>query len=493
MLRKTLLVATCLLCTWSTVFAVQATSRPLPGEVTAALARAKVPRDAFVALVQEVGQPSARLAWQPERAVNPASLMKLLTTAAALDLLGPAWTWSTPVWLQGTVHRPQGVLEGNLVIKGSGDPKLVVERLWLLLRRVQQLGVRDIHGDIVIDRSAFAAAPQNAGEFDGEALRPYNVQPDALLLNFRSLLITFTPDVPHGVASVTIEPPLAGLLADAVVPLTSGPCDDWRSALKADWSDVARLRFAGGFPAACGETQWPVADVDPASYDERLLRGLWHEMGGTVSGKVREGSAPLDPPTFTQTSPPLADVIRDINKFSNNAMAQQLFLTLALAQRGSGSPQAAREVLQEWAALRFGPQATRGLVVDNGSGLSREGRVSALLLMQLLQSAWASPAMPELMSSLPLVGVDGTLRRASGGLGRAHLKSGSLRDVAGVAGYVVAASGRRYAVVAVINHPHAGAARPALSALVEWALHDGSLKASVKASERIARRPGHGK
>jgi D-alanyl-D-alanine carboxypeptidase/D-alanyl-D-alanine-endopeptidase (penicillin-binding protein 4) len=184
----------------------------LPADVAAALDRAKLPRDALVAVVQEVGAGSSRLSWQPLRPVNPASLMKLLTTAAALELLGPGWSWSTPVWMQGTVH--EGVLEGNLVIKGSGDPKLVLERVWLLLRRVQQLGVREIRGDIVLDRSAFDAIEGNPGGRRGPA--SHNVQADALL-NYRSLLITFTPDA-RGVAIVAVEPTLAGVRADATVP-----------------------------------------------------------------------------------------------------------------------------------------------------------------------------------------------------------------------------------------------------------------------------------
>jgi len=451
----------------------EAAQRVLPSEVEAALDRAKVPRDALVAVVQEVGASSPRLAWQAQRPANPASLMKLLTTDAALELLGPAWTWSTPVWLHGSVQNPgpQGVLEGNLVIKGSGDPKLVLERMWLLLRRVQQLGVHEIRGDIVLDRSSFAPIAQGPADFDGDPLRPYNVQPDALLLNYRSLLLTFTPDALRGTAAVTVEPALAGVRGDANVPLSSGPCDDWRGALKSDFTDASRLRFNGSYPLACGEKQWPIAYVDPKSYNERMLLAMWREMGGVISGSVRDGTAPPSAPSFVQTSPPLAEVVRDINKFSNNTMAQQLFLTLGAMQAGTGTPEAAREVLYQWAANRLGP-AAQGLVIDNGSGLSRDSRASAALFARLLQNAWASPVMPELMSSLPVSGVDGTMQRAKGSPGRAHLKSGSLRDVAGVAGYVLSNGGRRYVVVAIINHPNANAARPALDALVQWTAGD---------------------
>jgi D-alanyl-D-alanine carboxypeptidase/D-alanyl-D-alanine-endopeptidase (penicillin-binding protein 4) len=458
------------LAAWLAVTApAQAAPRALPAEVEAALERAKVPRDALVAVVQEVGAASSRLAWQPEQPVNPASLMKLVTTYAALDQLGPAWSWTTPVWLQGPVR--DGVLDGSLVIKGSGDPKLVLERVWLMLRRVQQLGVREIRGDIVIDRSAFSAAEQNPGDFDGEALRPHNVQADALLLNYRSLLVTFTPDPARGVALVSAEPALAGVRADTTVPLSGAPCDDWRGALKAELTDPARLQFAGSYPGACGERQWPIAYVDPKSYNERMLLALWREMGGTLTGSVHDGPAPSAPPSFVLSSPPLAEVVRDINKYSNNAMAQQLFLTLGYLQRGNGTPEAAREMLQQWLAARFGAAAD-STVIANGSGLSREGRTSAGLLARLLQSAWASPVMPELVSSLPVLGIDGTMQRARSSLGRAHLKSGSLRDVSGIAGYVLSASGRRYVLVAIVNHPNAGAARPALEALVQWTAGD---------------------
>ncbi|HEX6362963.1 MAG TPA: D-alanyl-D-alanine carboxypeptidase/D-alanyl-D-alanine-endopeptidase, partial [Albitalea sp.] len=462
MLGRTCFFASIALAAWlSLQVPAKAVAAALPVEVDIALAAAKVPREALALVVQEVGAARPHLALQADEPVNPASLMKLVTTAAALDLLGPTWNWTTPVWLDGPVH--DGVLEGHLVIKGSGDPKLTFERVWLLLRRVQQLGVRQIRGDIVLDRGAFGGPELDPAAFDGAPLRPQNVQPDALLLNFRSLLIGFVPDAARGVATVVAEPPLAGLQVDASVPLSDGPCTNWRGALKADFSDPAHLRFAGSYPRACAEQQWPIASIDPRHYNERMLLGLWREMGGTISGIVRDGTAPMAPASFALTSPALPELIRDVNKFSNNVMAQQLFLTLGFVQRGEGTPDAARAVLHHWLLSQFGASALN-VVIDNGSGLSRETRLSARLLAQVLQAGWASPAMPELVASLPLAGMDGTMRRARGGFGRAHLKTGSLRDVAAVAGFVHAESGRRYVLVAIVNHPNANAARPALDA-----------------------------
>ena len=470
-----------------------ALAQNLPPDVDAALARAKVPREAVTLLVVDAeGQQPPRLSHRATVAVNPASVMKLVTTYAALDLLGPAYAWRTPVFVDGAVR--EGTLFGNLVIQGRGDPKLVAERLWLLLRRVQGLGIHTIAGDIVLDRSAFELMPADPASFDGEPLRPYNAAPDALLLNFKSVVMTFVPDLSANTASVQFEPPLDGVQMQASVALLNGKntgnseCGDYRGALKADFSDPARIRFAGAYPASCAEKVWPVAYADPASYAVRAVAGLWREMGGKLGGMVREGRGlavavkPLLEPVFEFSSPTLVEVVRDINKYSNNVMAQQVFLTLSLPARaqnvGLGSApalpatrEASREVLRRWWQARIGPDDAPTL--DNGSGLSRQERISAQALARLLQTAYRSPLMPELMSSLPIVGIDGTLKRSrSVSSGSAHLKTGSLRDVSAVAGYVHAASGKRYVLVAIANHANASAARPAFEALLDWAVKD---------------------
>ena len=455
----------------------QSHAQDLPPEVEAALVRAKVPRDAVTMLVVDAdGARPPRLAWRPQVPVNPASIMKLVTTYAALDLLGAAYSWSTPVYVEGTVRN--GVLNGNLYIKGQGDPKLVLERVWLLLRRVQGLGITSVSGDIVLDRSAFEATVDNdPGAFDGEPLKPYNAAPDALLINFKSVVMTFVPNVNGATpqtAQVSYEPPLVGVAVSPTVSLQPlGECGDWRSALRADFSDPNRIRFAGAFPAACGEKSWSVAYADPRTYAGRAIGGLWAEMGGRVGGQLRDGRVPVGlKPAFEISSPPLAEVICDINKYSNNVMAQQLFLTLGLTQKGQGTFEASRSTVAQWWRERIGTGEAPP-VLENGAGLSRDGRISAAALARMLQIAWRSPVMPELVASLPALGVDGTLKKRSlRSGGAAHLKTGSLRDAAGIAGYVDGASGRRYVVVAIANHANAGAARPAFDALVDWATQD---------------------
>lgn len=451
--------------------AAQAPVSNLPAAVRAELQRARVPESALAVVLQEVGRGRTALAVNHEQAMNPASLAKLVTTYAALDQLGPAWTWSTPVWLQGRIV--DGVLDGQVVIRGSGDPTLVIERVWLMLRRIQQAGVREIRGDIVLDLGAFAIPPGDPGDFDGEPHRPYNVRPDALMLNYKSIVYTFTPEPALRRARVATVPTLG--TPETSVPLADGPCADWRGALKAGFDADGVLRFAGAYPASCGERSWPLADPQPQTYNGRLLAALWREMGGRLTGRVREGAAPSnEPPSFEVISPSLAEVVRDINKFSNNTMAQQLFYTLPAQATPMvpATPEVARAHLRQWLQRQLGEAAVRDVLIDNGSGLSRETRLPARLLAQLLQQAWSSPVMPELMASLPVAGLDGTMRRARSANGRAHLKTGSLRDSAGVAGYLLSDSGRRYVIVALINHPNANAARPAIEALLQWAQRD---------------------
>lgn len=445
------------------VFAFACHAQALPPAVEAALARAKLPRDAFVAVVVDAADSKAppRLSHRADIGVNPASVAKLTTTFAALDLLGPAYTWRTPVFVDGAIEG--GILQGNLYIKGQGDPKLVAERLWLLLRRVQGLGIRTIAGDIVLDHSAFEVPPQDPGAFDGEPLRPYNASPDALLVNFKSVLMTFTPAGSR--AMVQVEPPLAGVQFPPDVPIARNGCGDWRSALQADFTQPARVRFAGGYGAGCGERQWPVAYADPANYTVRAVGGMWQHLGGGLKGQVRDGFVPAGLlPAFEVSSPPLAEVIRDINKYSNNVMAQQVFLTIALQRSSPATFDAAREAVGAWWRERIGGEPP---AIQNGSGLARDERITAAQLARLLQAAWASPLMPEFVSSLPLAGIDGTLRRSTAP-GSAHLKTGSLRDVHGVAGYVEGAGGKRWVLVAIANHPNAGAVQDAIDALVTW-------------------------
>jgi D-alanyl-D-alanine carboxypeptidase/D-alanyl-D-alanine-endopeptidase (penicillin-binding protein 4) len=449
---------------------------PLPPSVKQALRQAQVPPEALSVLVQPLGDgaPRARLAHRDSEAMNPASVMKLFTTWAGLQLLGPDHVWRTRIYTEGRVH--DGVLHGPLYVRGSGDPKLVLERAQALIEQVRAAGVQDIRGDVVLDNSVFEVSPRSE-PFDDEPLRPYNVAPDGLLMNFRSVIYTFTPDEASGRARVRSEPPLAGLEVPAEVPLIAGPCGDWRSGLKADFGDALRPRFAGGYPSRCGERPWPVAFAAADQYAPRMFEALWRQAGGRLGGQVRWGRVPASAQALVQhDSLPLRQIVADINKMSNNVMAQQLFLSLSSEMGAPGRLQASRLRLSRW--WRAGFADAPEPVIDNGSGLSREERSTARSIVRLLVQARRDPLGPVFSDSLAVAGVDGTVSRMaermpqSPLIGRAWLKTGSLRDVVSVAGYVQGESGQLYAVAAIINHPLAAQARPALDRLLDWTARD---------------------
>jgi D-alanyl-D-alanine carboxypeptidase/D-alanyl-D-alanine-endopeptidase (penicillin-binding protein 4) len=451
-----------------------AQSAPLPASLREALASAGVPASAVGVYIQEIGAAQPLIEHNADRAMNPASAMKLLTTLAGLELLGPNYTWRTEAWVDSTLTGD--VLHGNLMLKGYGDPKFTIEDLWLFLREIRARGLREIHGDLVLDRTFFAVEPSDPAHFDNDAARPYNVGPDALLLNFKSVRLEFLPQQDSGTVTILPLPDLPQISIVNQLTLGGGSCEFWAERLQAN-PEPTRLTFTGVFPRGCGAKEKSYSLLSPNEYAFALFQQLWRELGGILSGRVRDGTVPESARLLaTWDSAPLAEVIRDINKFSNNVMARQLFLTLSLAADNPPvSTDKAARAMREWLArshLDF-PE----LQVENGSGLSRSERISPRHLGELLLYAARSPLMPEYAGSLPIPGVDGTLRRRLAGspaIGQAHLKTGYLDGVRAIAGYVVDSRGRTLVVVSIINHPQALNAQGFQEAVVEWAWSRGA-------------------
>ncbi|GAB2180098.1 D-alanyl-D-alanine carboxypeptidase/D-alanyl-D-alanine-endopeptidase [Denitratisoma sp. agr-D3] len=441
----------------------------LPPTVSKALAAANIPQGAVGVVVQEVGATSPRLSHNAQQAMNPASVMKLVTTFAALETLGPAATWKTQVL--ATAPIVDGVLVGDLYLRGSGDPKLTGERFWLLLRQLRARGLREIKGDLVLDRRAFANT-EDGGSFDDQPMRPYNVGPDPLLLNFKVLRLGLRPDPAQKALAVTPELLPDNLDIVNLIKLGNNGCGDWKEALRTDLSrhgNRFRLVLTGSYSVSCGERVWNLSVLPHDQYIVGLFRLLWREMGGELLGDVRDGAVPDDARVLAESeSPTVAEVVRDINKYSNNVMARQLFLSLA-PQPGASADMAGKAV-GRWLTERglVFPE----LVLENGSGLSRKERIAPASLARLLLAAWDSPLMPEFMASLPLTAVDGTMKKRLGNegvAGRAHIKTGTLDGVKTIAGYVQDRNGKMVLVVFLVNHANAALAQGAQDALLQWA------------------------
>jgi D-alanyl-D-alanine carboxypeptidase/D-alanyl-D-alanine-endopeptidase (penicillin-binding protein 4) len=408
--------------------------------------------------------------------MNPASTMKLVTTFAGLQLLGPNFRWQTILY----ADREPGYdgMVGNVYLQGHGDPKLVPEEMAKLVINAQRAGVTTIAGDVVLDRSYFAEGLDNGITIDGEVQRSYNVSPDALLYSFKTLSFKLAPDPSGNGVGVSVTPALAQLRVDNRLALSNGRCGDWREraapVITPQTDGTVMASFEGVYPADCGEQVLNVAALSHNDFTGGGFVAEWQANGGTFARPpvVRAGRVPR--PAFViarHRGPSLADIVRDINKYSNNVMARQLFLTIGaeLDKNSSATTARSAQVIRRWLS-RQGLDMP-GLVLDNGSGLSREERISAYDMARLLQQALASDVGPPLLASLPVLGVDGTLRNRltrSNAAGSGYLKTGTLADVRALAGYVDAMDGARYVVVSFINHANASQAQAAHDALLEW-------------------------
>jgi len=441
----------------------------LPPEVLSALKAAQISPANVAVVVQPVDAKTPLIAHNAGQPMNPASVMKLVTTYGALNLLGPAWTWKTGALSDSAAV--DGNLPGNLYLKGSGDPRFAIEHLWALLRQLRVRGIRHIAGDIILDRSVFAVPAVDPGAFDDKPMRPYNVGPNGLLINFQAVRLTL--QTAAGQPKLLLETPSAGLSIDNRLRTADGACSsNWKDLISirlVPGNGGNRLEFSGSYAAACGEKNLNLSPLTADAQADALIRALWQELGGTLGGTVHGGTTPPTATTIVEhESPPLADIVRDINKFSNNVMARQLFLTIG-NDTAPATPERARQRLLDWLdgrGLHF-PE----LNIDNGSGLSRQARISAGSLNRLLLDAWKSPVMSELESSLPIVGIDGTMKKRLNGsqaTGRAHIKTGTLDGVKTAAGYALDARGERYAITFLINAPRAQAGSAAIDALLVW-------------------------
>jgi len=447
----------------------------LPASVSRILAAYDMPSDGFSAYIQETSQDRPILAFNADTPRNPASTIKLLTTYLALEALGPAYRWKTESYLTGALN--DGVLTGDLAIKGYGDPYLVTEKLWLFMRQMRQRGLQHVRGDLLIDNSYFEIKPTDAGEFDGQPFRTYNVVPDASLVNFNAIQFIFRPDPVMKNVSITADPVPANLEISNQLTLTSGRCGGYQNGINVAVAEIpkaTRVTFSGNFGRDCRQYSLSRSVMQTPEYVYGVFKDIWESSGGTIQGRLRTAALPDDLDVFVSVdSPQLSELIRLINKWSNNVMTRHILLTMGVERFGPPGTvekgrQAAIEHLSEL-GLDF-PE----LELDNGAGLSRETRISTRNLGRLLLAADKSLFRAEFVSSLALAGLDGTMRRRFRNdelTGRMHMKTGRLDNVVAMAGFLRSRSGREFVVVSINNNTdaHRGAGEEAQTALIRWA------------------------
>jgi D-alanyl-D-alanine carboxypeptidase/D-alanyl-D-alanine-endopeptidase (penicillin-binding protein 4) len=447
----------------------------LPPGTRAALTRHGVPEAAVSIVVRDLASGTSLLQLNAAMPRAPASTMKVLPTWAALDLLGPAYAWKTRAYGDAPVAR--GVLKGNLYLQGGGDPLLTIERWWRFVNDLRQTGLRVIEGDIVIDQTRFTALDERPEDFDGKFWRTYNVLPDALLVNWQSSDFTIRPSDDGRGIDLSIRPFPEGLVVDNRVTLASGRCVGRNNQVSyaIEPERPERVIASGRLSASCGPQSQRLAIMDAAHYAYGTFVTLWRQSGGQFrGGMLRAPTPPAARLLLTHESEPLSEIVRVTNKYSSNMMARSLVLAIAAEMNGTPATAAAGE------ATIVGWLKTRGLdfpelVIGNGSGLSRDARISADSMAKLLMGARESRYAPEFLTSLALGGLDGTLQKRFQSVedpSRIRMKTGTLKDVSAIAGYVVGRSGKTYAVVVFVNHPGAqnGIGEPIQASVVDWVL-----------------------
>jgi len=470
----------------------------IPQTVASSLERNQIPKEAISISVVEIepgppGKHSAKniLGWRASEAMNPASTMKLITTLSGLDILGPKYRWHTNIYTDGFIR--QGTLKGNLYLQGTGDPKLIPEELAKLMKDLQNLGIQRIDGNLFFDRSAYSPSAMEHNTIDGESLRAYNVPPDPLLYAFRTLSFQLGKSRTADFIDISYSPTLSGLKIDNQMQLVDRSCDNWKSGIRfnldlaegATTNQPFLAQFSGAFPNACKGVNYNVVALDANTFLTQGFTAAWEQAGGVwvqpPTGK--NGTVPLAARLLLQFEGiTLGEDVQDINKYSNNVMARQLLLTLALEKMGKPATTSNGElVVQSW--LKQNNLEFSGLVIENGSGLSRNEAISAENLNRLLLTARNLPVSDAFYNSLPIAGTDGTMRnRLMSQLRKflhlkkkpeARIKTGSLADVRAISGYVVSKSGKMYAVTSFINHPNAWRGLEAHDQLLAWLLEDG--------------------
>ena len=445
----------------------------LPPQVERVLTGHGISADDVSIVVQPVDATEPILSHLADVPRNPASVMKVVTTWTALEVLGPAYTWPTEVYFLGDFDGKE--LLGDLVLKGYGDPYLVLEELWKLLRALRRVGLEHISGDLVLDDSYFDVDEGDPGAFDGQPYRAYNVVPNALLLNFKAVNFQFLADPVNGRVNIATDPILSNLDIRNDLELVDGPCTGYQAGISfnhADAKTLDKVVFDGGFSRRCRPYSMSRTVLQHDTYAFGLFQSLWREVGGRLGGSVRREIVPADAMrVMIWQSRPLGEVIRSINKNSNNVMTRQLLYTLAAEQFGApGTRENGIKAVREFLTSRGLDDSS--LTLTNGAGLARDEKVSARLLADILRAAQQSAYAPEFIASLSLGGMDGTTRGRFGetsGNGRMHVKTGRIDHVSALAGYVHA-PGKDYVVAIILNtqDAHRGPGQELEEAVTRW-------------------------
>jgi len=451
---KTLCLALVLSISSNQAMAAQPIYLNLPQEIQQLLRSKGMSPWGMSAYVQAIGSPRPLISHNAQVARNPASVMKVLTAYVAIGVLGPNYRWPIEITTNGSLQG--GVLSGNVYIKGYGAPDFDTKGLREMLRELRRKGIHTIQGRLIFDDTFFNGPKIDPGAFDGKPYSSYNAQPDALMFNERRS--TFSASRRGNKISVSTSTPAHNLRLVNRIKRAKRSCKV-RTSVKRGRGDKVTITFSGYMARRCRTRGFTMAVTDPANTMYSAIQRIWkRELKGNINTQFMVGATPANARTVhVHYSKSLAELLPTVVKDSNNVMARQLMRSIGAKRYGApGTPKKGAEAIDDY--LRSQGLDFPELRIENGSGLSRYARISTENISHLLTKAYRSPHRDVLLRSMAVAGVDGTMKRrlrSSAVRGRGFFKTGTLRDVRGIAGYINAADGRTYVVSILHNDPRA--------------------------------------
>lgn len=389
------------------------------------------------------------------RLLRPASTLKIITTAAALALLKPEFVFETALFADAPIDA-DGIIPGNLYIQGRGAPDLVGEAWWLIARKLADLGLRRVQGDLIADDAYFDRTRRPPGWPALGADSWYNAPIGALSCNFNVVTVHVLPSpLLGGRPDLTLEPTASFFQVRNRATTGTQP-----TAIAVDRSfeegqnslAVSGTIRRGGAPVVLHR-----AVEEPALYALHTFRDIARGSGITIGGALSTGLVPEGARTlYRHESRPLSALLVDMNKNSNNFMAEMIMKTLGAQFVGApGTTAAGLDMVRAYlSGIGLDPSAT---ALADGSGLSDDSRVTARLLAEVLARAQQDFEVgPELLASLPIGGADGTLNDRFVGEQahrRVRAKTGRIAGAIALAGYAANRDGRRFAFAILANQP----------------------------------------
>ena len=439
----------------------------IPHDLAQRISHIPLSKNNYSIFIQSTNDSSPIASWNAHTKRSPASVIKLLTTYSSLLELGYDYRWETKFYYTGTLKR--GILNGDFVVKASGDPTLKTADVDEIVENMKAQGIRRVLGNIVIDKSIFKVSSRNNSGFDKNRYSPYNAMPDAMMFNQRKSTLCVTPQGRR--ISINKDVPDASYKIVNKLKSVKGSCRGSRS-----WPRVSikknTMIFSGKISRHCPDRRVCKVVTKPHLSFYYTLKSKMKKSGITIKGRLKlHKTSRYAKYLFSHYSAPLEEIISITAKKSNNVFARQLLLTLGAKKYKQPSTlskgrNAIEKILNQHYILEKGKT-----FIDNGSGLSRVSKITAQSLGNLLNHAYLTYGQ-RWMDTLSIAGIDGTIKRRfrnSSVFARAWMKTGTIKRVANIAGYVEGSSGERYVVVVLVNDKYSSKyGRKLANSVIEW-------------------------